>query len=191
MNVRIVTTFVIAVATIGLVQVPSLAQSQVAQVESITDPVAYDVYATALPATWATDMLLVQRETEGIAPVSGCLTSSGIADSEWAMVAANFKEANASVRVLDRTLSLNIPYRLIPRADILADDARLALKYPGMWQIRPESMEYAAMSAVGFNPLKNKAIVYVRLRSSGQVHFRELREGKWVATTRGVCGWAG
>lgn len=47
--------------------------------------------------------------------------------------------------------SREIPYSLIPRADILADNARLALTYRGTWQRRPESMKYAAVSAVGFN----------------------------------------
>ena len=69
---------------------------------------------------------------------------------------------------------------IVPRAEIEADDARLALKYPGMWQRRPESMEYAAVSVVGFNPAKTKAMVYVRLRSSGRVQSMERREGGWV-----------
>jgi hypothetical protein len=59
-----------------------------------------------------------------------------------------------------------------------------------MWQRRPESMEYAAVSAVGFNPAKTKAIVYVRLRMSGSIHSMELLEGKWVpAKHRNGCMW--
>jgi hypothetical protein len=47
----------------------------------------------------------------------------------------------------------------------VADDARLGRMYPGTMQYRPESMKYAAVSAVGFNAGKTKAIVSVRLRS--------------------------
>lgn len=86
-------------------------------------------------------------------------------------------------------LPVDIPYRLIPRAEIVADDARLALKYPGQWQRRPESIEYAAVSAVGFNATKTKAIVYVRLRSNGGLYWIEKRRGKWDSTPRGGCTW--
>jgi hypothetical protein len=78
---------------------------------------------------------------------------------------------------------------LVPRALILADDARLEMKYPGMWQHRPGSLEYAAVSAVGFNAARTKALVYVRLRMSGDILPMELRNGKWVKAQVGVCGW--
>ena len=78
----------------------------------------------------------------------------------------------------------------MPRAEIEADDARLVLKYPGMWQRRPESMEYVAVSVVGFNPVKTKAMVYVRLRSRGRVHLMERRDGRWVDDARRrSCSW--
>jgi hypothetical protein len=72
----------------------------------------------------------------------------------------------------------------------VADDACLALKYPGIWQRRPESMEYAAVSAVGFNDAKTKAIFYVRSRQSGNISAHEFREGIWVAAKRSSCGFA-
>ena len=191
MNVRFATALVLAAATVVAGQTPGAARPQD---ESVADPDAYAVYAAVLPMAWAAvskDTLLLQRETEDIAAVAKCLSSSPLAaaDPEWGGVAANFKQANASVRVLERTLPVDIPYRLIPRADIVADDARLAQKYPGVWERRPESMEYAAVSAVGFNPAKDKALVYVRLRSSGELYARELRERRWVVAKRNVCGW--
>jgi hypothetical protein len=96
------------------------------------------------------------------------------------------------VRVLEWLLPTDTPYRLVPRADILADDARLALTYRGTWQRRPESMKYAAVSAVGFNAGKTKAIVSVRLRSMRgmvDIHFMEIREGKWANVPLGWCRW--
>ena len=79
---------------------------------------------------------------------------------------------------------------VIPRADIQADDARLEQEYPGIWQRRTGSMEFAAVSAVGFNAAKTKALVYIRLRSSGQIYLMERRDGQWVAFKGGQrCGW--
>jgi hypothetical protein len=74
-------------------------------------------------------------------------------------------------------LKLDIPYRLIPRAEIAADDARLHQKYPGTWQRLPESKEIAYVSTVGFNVNKAKAIVHIGLRSQGWVVRLEKRDG--------------
>src|SRR2546428_7539623 len=111
MGLRIVvTSFVVAIVTIAFAPLPSGAQQQV---ESVTDPVAYAVYAEVLPAAWATvskDILLLQQETEDIDAVSNCLSSSSdaTADPEWDAVQASFKLANAQVRVLRRTLPVDI-----------------------------------------------------------------------------------
>ena len=51
-------------------------------------------------------------------------------------------------------------------------------------------MEFAAVSAVGFNAAKTKALVYIRLRGSGQIHLMERRDGVWVGFKGGQrCGW--
>ena len=51
-------------------------------------------------------------------------------------------------------------------------------------------MEFAAVSAVGFNAAKTKALVYIRLRGSGQIYLMERRDGQWAASREGVrCGW--
>ena len=79
--------------------------------------------------------------------------------------------------------------RLIPNSEILADDARLALKYPDVPEHRPESIEYVAVSAVGFSPSKTKAMLYLRRRAAGWVISMELQDGKWVSAVRGGCMW--
>jgi hypothetical protein len=160
----------------------------------VTDLDAYAIYGVVIPSAWATvstEMLLLQQETEGIEALSPCFTSVWATDAEWNVVEASFKQENERARALQPMLPIGIPYRLAPHVEILADDARLALKYPGIWQRRPESMEYAAVSAVGFNPAKTKAMVYVRLRSSGGIRTLELRDGNWVSArlSRGCGGW--
>ena len=47
-----------------------------------------------------------------------------------------------------------------------------------------------SVSAVGFNAAKTKALVYIRLRGSGQIHLMERRDGQWVGFKGGQrCGW--
>ena len=86
-------------------------------------------------------------------------------------------------------LQFDIPHSLISRAEIDADDARLVLKYPGTWQSRPETIEYAAVSAVGFNADKSKAMLYVKLRMHGSLYFMEKENGAWVRADHPSCGW--
>ena len=175
---------------LGAGKPPNQSAEPLQQLDPVTDREAYAIYAVLVPNMWAhlsKNPLVLQRETGtsllcNIAPLSG-------PEPEWGVVSRNFTQENMRSRLLLPLLPIQTPYRLIPRAEIEADDARLALKYPGMWQHRPESMEYAAVSAVGFNAAKTKAMVYVRLRDSGTVYSMELREGNWVKAPRNVCSW--
>jgi hypothetical protein len=174
------------------VVVPQLASAPRQGLESITDPVAYAVYASVLRTAWPDSKatLLLMEETEDIKDIENC-TSVFSGDPDWSAVVTRFRQENTAVRALERRLPVDFSYRIVPRAEIDADDARLALKYPGTWNRRPESMEFAAVSAVGFDSTKTKAMVYVRLRSSGQLHVRELRYGNWVVPKLkyGCGGW--
>jgi hypothetical protein len=184
MPVWLLETIVIAALSAALALSPTARpQAPVA----VTDPDAYTIYATLLPTRWravSEDALLLQQETE---PTVRCPTKL-VQDAEWAAVENTFKAENARVQLLQPMLRLDIPYRFVSRADIAADDARLALKYPGIWQRRPETIEYAAVSAVGFNADKTKAIVSLSVRSSGTLYWLEKREGQWVQA-QGGCGW--
>jgi len=100
-------------------------------------------------------------------------------------------------RWLDQALAANENAGVrcvIPHAEILADDARIAAKDPRRSNApRPGSIKYIALSAVGFNAARTKALVYVRFRTS---HFsdgllmKELKDGKWVTGPRGCAGAA-
>ncbi|MBA2604727.1 MAG: hypothetical protein H0U94_14165 [Acidobacteria bacterium] len=158
----------------------------------ITDPAAYKVYAAVVPPAWANvrpkgTMLLLQQETDIPRPCAAPASPQG---DEWDAVERNYRENNTRVhRLLQSMLLLDVPYRLISQAEIEADDARLALKYPGIWQRRPESMDFVAVSAVGFNVEGTKALVYVRARDSGTVRPMELLDGQWVHAKGRGCGW--
>ena len=179
--------FVIAVATFALGQLPAAAQ----ELEFVTDPDAYAIYEMLVPQLWATrskEPVLLQRETETVAP---CSSSGQISDPEWLAVAKSFREENSRPKLLQPVLQIPGSYRLIPKSAIEADDARLALKYPGRTNRRPESIEYAAVSDVGFNADKTKAVVLVQVRGKGAVQTLERRGNGWVpAYVTGLgCIW--
>ncbi|HEU4937694.1 MAG TPA: hypothetical protein VFT39_14645 [Vicinamibacterales bacterium] len=184
----LVDRFVISAVALAAAYLPPTTSRQI---DPITDPEAYAVYAAVLPRMWTNvskDPLLLQQETE----ISlQCRPSPSQPNGEigWEAVQDNFKAENSRVRLLRRILPIDIPYRLIPRAEIAADDARLLSKYPGSWQRRPESIEYAAVSAVGFDATKTKAIVHVHLRSEGGIYWIENQLGKWDHKARGGCFW--
>ena len=186
---RSATVFVIA-AVIGVTQ--SVTRVAVAQQnDAIVDSEAYRLISDLISRAWGTAKgeLVLQRETT---IELKCNASVLPDDPDWGLAVRDFREQNARPRLLlEPMLSITVPHRLIARSEIEADDARVALKYPGMWQRRPESMEFVAISAVGFNAAKTRAIVYVRTRDFGSVKFLERQEGKWVRSlSRFGCGWA-
>lgn len=187
MRLSMAVTFVIAATTIVIGQSRNV---EIQKLDQITDPDAYLIYTAVVPPLWATqskDPLVLQRETETVVP---CRSSVPITDPDWAAAEKSFKQENARPKLLRPVLPIKERYRLIPRTEIEADDARLAAKYPGNYNRRPESLEYAAVSAVGFNSGKTKAIVYVRLRSRGDLHLLERSNGQWVhVSVRGGCSW--
>ena len=158
------------------------------QLGVIKDTEAYAIYSEVVPRAWSADSpaeVVLQRETT----VDAICEIGGLPDLEWNAAKDDLREQNAQPRLLQPLLSLGAPYRFISRSQIEADDARLALKYPGILQERPESIQFVAVSAVGFNSARTKAIVYVRGRRSGSVHFLERQNGRWVRPTIGSCRW--
>ena len=152
--------------------------------DSITDIDAYAIYTALLLPSMSKGTLLVQQETE---PWTRTECRQPL-DAEWEAVESNFYQENARVRLLKPLLATDRPYRFTSRTAIKADDARLELKYPGIWQRRPESIEFAAVSAVGFDWSRTKAMVAVNFRNRGNLVTMELRDGVWVTAPVG-CGW--
>src|SRR5262245_38682799 len=170
------------------------------RLSEITDADSYEVYAAVLfgsawDSRWKSlfkDTLVLRQETERWSGADRWCDISAIADNpEWVAVQRDLIRKNADVHLLKPLFPADQPYRFISQAAIEADDARLALKYPGQWQSRPESIEYAVVSAVGFDWSRTKAIVYVASRSSGGVIPLEFRDGKWVywSNSLGCGGW--
>jgi hypothetical protein len=163
-----------------------------------TEHDAYAIYVTLVRPSWEKDAptkgpMLLQRETEGPAPTK-CPEFLAAMSGEWAEVASSFRRENTRARLLHPVLPIDLPYRLVAREEILADDARLAAKYPGSSNApRPGSLEYIAVSAVGFNAARTKALVYVRVRTShisDAVLMMELKERKWASAPQSCGGVA-
>jgi hypothetical protein len=179
---------IFVITTFSMVASPVLRVVAAQEADPIVDPDAYAILSDVIPAAWASvsgGQLLLQRET-----TTDLMCSVVSTDPEWTMAVKDFHEQNARTRVLQEPmLSLKIPHRFIARAEIEADDARLALKYPGLWNRRPGSMDFLAVSAVGFNAAKTRAVVYLRLRDRGIFRFLERQEEKWVSAPFADCGW--
>lgn len=150
-----------------------------------TDADAYTVYASA--AGLRPPVTLMQ-ETEG--PTHSCSDFVNQLSGEWREVAKDFREKNARTWLLQPGV-LRFEHRLISKAEILADDARLAKQYPERSNgPRPGSIEYVAVSAVGFNAARTKALVHIHTRMQGGI-LRLIRNGNsWVRDPQGsTCVW--
>jgi hypothetical protein len=152
--------------------------------DATAHPEAYQVYATELPTRWAQEKgtLLLQQETERpyMSDPCGYLKKQ---TGDWADAAKDFQEQNAHVWIVQAALP-TIQYRLIRHAEIVAQDARVPGTFPG----RPGVVQYAVVSAVGFNRDRTKAIVSVHLRLQGWVSKLELKDRKWQPVGE-TCGW--
>ena len=190
MRLILALTLVIAVGTVVIGQTRNV---PVQNLEYVIDLDAHLIYAAVVPALWATrskDPIVLQRETEDAQAMTQCRSFTPSPDPDWIAVQKDFWQENARRKVLPVALPFNEPYRLITLAEIEEIDARLSLKYPGVYNERPDSPPYAAVSAVGFNPEKTKAMVYVRLRDRGEVKALELRDGQWVTAPKSSgCVW--
>lgn len=151
---------------------------------------AFSVYATVLRERRdeVKEPLVLQAETEAPRTCGQLLDKMS---GEWAEVANDFRRQNSRVRLLQAGLPLGVEYRVMPSATILADDARLAAKDPRRSNApRPGSIKYIALSAVGFNAARTKALVYVRFRTahfSDALLMKELKAGQWVDGPQ-ACG---
>jgi len=162
-----------------------------------TDHDAYAVYAMVLQpqpdnARNSKGPILLQAETEWWN--RRCSESLARMSGEWAEAADNFRRENSRVRLLQTGVPMPFEYRLVNRADIWADDARLAAKDPRQRNApRPGSIKYIAVSAVGFNAARTKALVYVRFRTTefaDALVMTELKDGKWAILPGGCSGLA-
>lgn len=158
-----------------------------AVLDSTTHADAYAIYATELSQLWAqsTPPLMLQQETErGFAGRDQCALLKN-QTGDWAEAAKDFDLQNARVWLLQPAMPNGIQYRLVRRFEMDAQEAQVPGTYPG----RAGLAQYAAVSAVGFNHDRTKAIVHVHLRMSGRIVKLERIDGTWRPVDES-CSWA-
>jgi hypothetical protein len=148
------------------------------------DATSFAVYRAILDVS-GTKPVLLRRETTTWPPqFPGCGASflAGLS-GEWHEAARDFTQKNAQVWLLPAALPFK--YEFIRQAEIEAHDVPLREKYRGYNGI-PGAITYTALSAVGFNAARTKAIVYRRLHDGEDLNTLELLNGQWIR--RAGCG---
>jgi hypothetical protein len=177
-----------AVAIAFCLVLGTLSRAEADLLKPMPDVDSHAIYAALLPAVWANSgakgVMLLQRET--VTPYA-CSVKDTPFDPEWDAIQKKFSQERPT-QLLSNALHLAVPYRFVAQSTIAAETARLARRYPG-WQAKPVATQYAAVSVVTFNPQRTRAMVYVRLRDSGDVYSMEKRDGRWVHAPRAVCAW--
>ena len=176
-----------------------LADVQIPAAQTLIEtPEAYVVYATLIAneirATPSRKPLVIQRETTFN---KECIVSGGALETDWKPVADDFKVQNASVRFVAPDRDLRRPYVVVTQKDLLAFFGKQGGNWPAFYQRYPDSGGYVEVSAVGFDPSKTRAMVYVShycggLCGGGSYHLLEKSGGAWrEADVPGVstCIW--
>lgn len=169
------------------------------QVTSSTyeDTDAYEVYASVLHSEWPlrvahAKQLVILRETRSY---QMCLKPANESAARVGPAISNYLELNKKQWLLQPKLSFETPYQLLEAEKIKA------LMKQGRWdeyyRQYPESGGVIEVSAVGFNPDKTIAVVYMghscgMLCGGGTFHVLEKIDGKWKPAEwmGSSCAWA-
>jgi len=185
----------LAVSSAAVVPAGQISASQTV----IEDPEAYAVYASlvasGVPVTSGkVKQLAIQRET---VTNNECTLSGAALETDWKPVVDDFKRQNAHVRFVMPDRDLRVPYVVVPRKDIMAFFTKGGGNWPEFHRRYPDSGGYIEVSAVGFDPSKTRAMVYVAhhcggLCGGGSHHLMERIDGGWRdANVPGIsaCMW--
>jgi hypothetical protein len=167
-----------------------LIASQVAS-PPLTDPDAYAIYAAILPNEWPATIAKAKRLViaEETVTLTRCKPAVASLPEEWRPALVDYDQQNKRVWRLASTFPASmIPYVIVSHSDI-----RKLFPGPedgphGVWSrfyaAYPDSGGYHELSAVGFDPSRTKAIVYVS-HACGNV----CGEGKYQLMEKTPEGW--
>lgn len=179
-------------------QKPIEAKSDQPPAEAYADPEAYKVYAAALAIDgwyWeGSNTILILKEIPprewALGAPAEVLRGDAAFAREMAPVFKSFSEANREPRVLNSEVDLHRLHQFVSGAD-LEEAFRKGQEEKGrdVWQgfreTFPNAAGYLVLSAVGFNPEKTIALVYVEHRCGnhcGAANYCVLQKlgGVWV-----------
>ncbi len=201
-STRFLTALVVGMLA-AAITLPSFGTKVQNEAKPIDDPEAYAVYASLLSSEWPVrerhaKTLVFQQET---GTNWNCMPAGEPLKTEWKPVVENFRAENASVRLLQAGFPLGIPYVVVPTTDIKASFSEVPNDRMGGWtgfyKRYPDSGGITVVSAVGFDSVKQRAMVYIAhscglVCGGGTHHLLEKVDGVWrEARVPGVsnCFW--
>lgn len=158
----------------------------------VDDPEAYAVYASLLSAEPSVraarpKTIVFQQET---GTNWKCMPSGRPIEAEWKVVVDRLRAENSGTRQVRGGFQLGIPYVVVPAAEIMASFLEVpndpTLGWTGFYERYPDSGGYWVASAVGFDPERKRAMVYLAhscgaLCGSETHHLIEKVQGVWRA----------
>ena len=106
---------------------------------------------------------------------------------EWAEVERDFQQQNTVQRLLQHALPSSFQYSFIRRSEIEADNALRQRQDSKSLLSGPGPIRFVAVSSVGFNRDRTKAMASVHPAGGGfSIEKWELKDGKWQ-TAGTVC----
>ncbi len=176
----------------------------------VDDPDAYAVYAAVLNRPFSSgdkplSSFVLLEETRS---QSNCQTSDRVCP-EWNPIWKAYQQANAVVRFLRSDGDLGLPYRLVPLAtarELLLKAGYDGKRVQGGWSSAYASFpnnKLLAVSSVGFDPSKTRAIVAVQYNCGlskesvirdydchgGRHELLIKQERRWVSANIPSCAW--
>ena len=152
-----------------------------AQQPTPSDRDTYAVYAALFAKSAASSVerrpLVIRSDTRTRSGIS-CLPSGRPIAGEWKPAMDDFLSQNAAQRFLEPSLLVvQVPFEIVAWTEIMTGEDT----YDGWKHFRarwPKAEGYYDVTAVGFNPARTRAIVYVGFhsgagRGEGRYHFME------------------
>jgi hypothetical protein len=165
-----------------------------------SDQEAYRVYEAVLPLDQIgqeSKTLIIRAETEPYR--TDCVRPDEQSKRVVASAIADYDKINKQKWILQRSFHIDKPYEVLTEKKIagLRDDvAGPHGGWEGLEQHYPGAYGEIELSAVGFNPEKTIAIVYIGhycgvLCGGGEFHVLQKEDGRWKLLKWGgeTCGW--
>jgi len=188
-------TLAICTLVIALLGVPTA----FGQAAAYTDADAYEVYSVLLAArskAWKVEKLVIAIETVDFPHYDDdkrkCIVPSVEEEASYRPLIDAYMELNEKSWLLQPTFTSGLRYQFVSAAsinEIYAKDGEKGLN--DFYSKNPGAAGRISLSAVGFNPDKTLALVYMGAQFGGTFHFLRKIDGKWSESTweGGLCGW--
>jgi hypothetical protein len=162
------------------------------------DPEAYAAYSAilAMGGGWkdSKSLLILQDIPPREWPIGsprGALQGNAEFTTQFDTIFKSFEQANSQSSLLQYHFAIAKPYKILSSAELEAAFRHPTIYHDGWEGFRqsfPDSSGYLIFSAVGFNPEKTIALVYVDYRCGGlcgssRYYILEKHDGHWVRST--------